>query len=160
MDVGTILFGLALIVIVAFLVARPLIERRGPRDGGPDPASHLTAEKESVLAAIRDLDFDHATGKINAEDHAAQRAQLTARAVSIMKELDSLGLAPAGAAPELESPSDLDAQIEARVAARRGRASSTVSAESPAGRCPACGSPSQAGDRFCHKCGANLAADR
>ena len=159
MDLGTIFFGLALIVIVAFLVARPLIERRGPREKAADPASHLAAERETLLAALRDLDFDHATGKINTEDYTAQRAQLVAQGVNVLKNMDRLraGGRPAGATAELQTPVDLEAQIEARVAARRrGQSAKPASA----GFCPQCGSPFQADDRFCHKCGASLLASR
>src|SRR3989338_4775205 len=92
MDLGSILLGAALLVIVAFYVARPIFEKRGGRDKPVTEADRLTAERENILAALRDLDFDHITGKITDEDFAPQRAALVAEGASIYQRLEQLGL--------------------------------------------------------------------
>lgn len=173
MDIGSILLGLALFLIVAFIVARPLIQGDRFRERQPGPADQLLAERERVFAQLRDLDFDHDTGKLRDEDHAAQRAGLVARGVEILKQLDALtaSLAPGGANGragaldgEIEAavegrrgrpPRAVDAEIEARLAARRG-APAPVFVQAV---CAECGTTLRAEDRFCPQCGAALAVN-
>lgn len=171
MDLGSILLGLALLLIVGFLVARPLLlsapdRERAARGGQVDA---LLFERERLLAQLRDLDFDQATGKIADDDYTAQRASLVAQGVAVLKQLDALGIgaAPANGA-SAESPED---EIEAAVAAARGRvgaapvaAAEAIEARVQAARraapvaaevaCGNCGAAVQPADRFCPKCGA------
>lgn len=133
MDIGSLLLGLALVVVIVFIVTRPLVEHTGLRDGPASPADQLLGRRERVLIQLRDLDFDSATGKINADDYAAQRAQLVAEGVALLKQLDALG-APlsageAGAAPAAPAPAlvatgvgaDPADEIESAVAQLRAR---------------------------------------
>ena len=123
MDIGSLLLGLALLVVVVFIAGRPLLEQAGQREQPATPAEQLINSRERVLVQLRDLDFDDATGKINAEDYAAQRAKLVAEGVAILKQLDALGVTPEEAAA---TPDDA---IEAAVAQRRaGRAPAGPSA--------------------------------
>jgi hypothetical protein len=144
MDLGSILLGLGLLILVSFWVLRPMLE--GPRVSANDepPADPLVFTREQVLTQLRDLDFDHATGKLNEEDYALQRAQLMAQGVAVLKELDSQAAAPVAQVDE----------IEAAIAQRRARRPST----SAALHCGNCGAVVSAGDRFCPKCGQPLAA--
>lgn len=48
----------------------------------------LRDEREAVLIAIRDLDFDYHTGKLTEQDYAAQRELLVQRGVAILKQID------------------------------------------------------------------------
>ncbi len=50
----------------------------------------LSARHAMALAALRDLEDDRATGKIGDADYAASKAQLSGRAVELMKRLDGL----------------------------------------------------------------------
>ena len=125
MDIGSLLLGLALLVVIAFVVARPLIERPNVADEPLRPVDLLLADRERVLTQLRDLDFDQTMSKINAADYAAQRAQLVAEGVAILKQLDALGLTSgeavgsgAGPAPAGEIEAAV-AQLRARRAARR-----------------------------------------
>lgn len=108
MDIGSLLFGLALLLVVGFLTAQPLLERRTSRRAAASPLEELQAERDAVLTALRDLDFDYSTGKITAEDHAAHRAALVHRGAEALRALD------------IQSPSDLvDTDIERAIAERR-----------------------------------------
>ena len=179
MDIGSILLGLALLVVIAFVVARPLLEHASVTDTPTSPAEQLLAQREQVLTQLRDLDFDHAMSKINEVDYAAQRAQLVAQGVALLKQLDALGAPPAAQAAgapddEIEAAvarrrgrstlpaksEGLEAQIEARVAARRAGppAASNKPAQTDVVFCGQCGTQAQPGDRFCARCGAPLAA--
>jgi zinc-ribbon domain len=181
MDIGSLFLGLALLVVIAFVVARPLIERPNVSDEPLRPAERLLADRERVLTQMRDLDFDRAMSKINEVDFTAQRAQLVAEGVAILKQLDALGLTPgqASGAPEARlapsgeieaavaqvrarraarAPVDLDAEIEAGVAAAAAarRAARLSGADKIV--CAKCGAEPVPGDRFCARCGAPLPA--
>jgi hypothetical protein len=160
MDLGSLLLGLALLILVAAYIARPLFEREAAKPLAAALDSALLAERDNVLTALRDLDFDHSTGKIAAEDYQAQRAALVSRGAAILQQLD------AGAGPA----EDLEAQIEAAIAARRQRdgaqprsdlevaapAARVESLETPTHFCPNCGTPALEGDKFCARCGKRL----
>jgi hypothetical protein len=178
MDIGSILLGLALLLVVAFVVARPLLAGSRFREREPGAIDHLLFERERLLAQLRDLDFDHATGKIGAGDHAAQRAQLVAQGVAILKQLDAAapGAGVAGDAQPGSSPDGVEAAVararagmrqappvaaagsddalEALIAQRRQTPAAPATDARLALACHQCGAAVNANDRFCPKCGA------
>ena len=150
MDLGSILILIGLTLLVVALIARPLAERRS-RLVTPEEhlLSGLQAERDKILAMIRETEMDHAMGKIPDSDFEIQRAALVAQGASLLREIDAQGGAPTGPA----AADDLDSAIEAAVASRRAPAV----AGSAAGFCTSCGQSLQAGDRFCARCGAPVA---
>lgn len=169
MDIGSVLLGLALLLVVAFVVARPLLDQTRVVEREQGPVDRLLFERERVLAALRDVDFDHVMGKTLDDDYAAQRAQLLAQGAAVLKQLDSLApdQAPAlGADDEIEqaiarlraqpAPAAVDADLEAGLAARR--AAPVNAAGQPGARfCSQCGRPARPDDKFCGACGHTLA---
>ena len=110
---------------MAFLIA-PL-RSRGSEPALPSPqARGLAAERESVLAALRDLEEDFATGKLEDADHAQMRSELRTRAAALLSAERS-ARTPA-AAPPPPAPAS----------------------------CPSCAAPAAPGARFCSSCGARL----
>lgn len=157
MDAASLLLGLALLILVAAYVARPLFERSPEPVAESDPSDGLLAERENVLAALRDLDFDFRTGKVAAEDYEAQRAALVTQGAAVLQQLD------ASAANGEPPADDLEAEIEAAIAAHRQSAKkpsrapvSPVTASAQV--CSSCGAAIRAGDRFCAACGTPVAA--
>lgn len=144
MDALSILTAIGLACLVGVFIARPwLVHRRGQTNPAA-PATELMTEHESVLLTLRELDFDHLTGKIADDDYAAQRAVLVGRGVTLLQQLDTL----------TETPSlSVDDQLEAEVSAARARRTQSQPA---AGFCPQCGTPHHTTDRFCAKCGVSL----
>jgi len=140
MDFSSILIGLALLALVVFGVAYPFMARRGLYDEAPSTTEGLLAEREAILLALRDLDFDHSVGKIAPEDYAAQRAELVARGVAVLKQLDIQGLSAV--------ETSVDEAIEQAIARRR----QTPTAHA----CTQCGAPASTTDRFCSQCGQPL----
>jgi hypothetical protein len=111
MDAVSILFALGLAVLVGVFIAGPLLgDRRGATSVADDSASDLIVEREAVLTALRELDFDHAMAKVADEDYASQRASLMARGITLLQQLDALMENPANSA---------EAQLEAEVRAVR-----------------------------------------
>ena len=145
MTAGSILLGLALLILVGLFLARPfLVPRQRP--------SHLSqrqrqlAQKEAIIAQIRDIDFDHQTGKLPDDIYQPQREYLIDQAAQLLQTLD----AQAPNAPFIDDPA-IEAAIEAAVAQRRQPPLSTVRF------CPQCGQPVDADDNFCAACGYQLA---
>jgi hypothetical protein len=188
MDIGSLLLILALLIVVRWFIARPLFERQATIIGTlPDQQDHavstLLAERDRILNALQELDFDHALGKIPEEDYPAQRAVLVQQGAQILRQLDELDQQPA--------TDDQEARLEAAIAARRadtgrpvssgtdGRAAVPASEASLAadtdeeietilaarrrerqgksgGFCPNCGRSIQKSDLFCPKCGQKI----
>jgi hypothetical protein len=144
MDLGFIFLAIAVIGLVIFIVAQPFFERSRPVASSNVEAEQLGAERDAILAAVRDLDFDHVTGKITDDDYVAQRADLMARGADILKRLDTTGVV------------DDSQVIEQAIAARRHSPARAATPEAAVLRCPDCGTPYKAGDRFCSGCGRSL----
>jgi rubrerythrin len=189
MDIGSIFLILALFVLVVLFISQPFFERKPAVSVGYNlelneqehELSSLLAERDRLLNALQELDFDHALGKIPDEDYPSQRALLLQRGAEVLRQLDTY--------QEGASSDDVEARIEAAIAARRadaGRSASPqavrervevvaqvaapddaietmlsdrrrVRHEKAAGFCPQCGGPIQKSDRFCPKCGATVA---
>lgn len=165
MDGVAIGLGLLLAGAVMVFVARPWWAQRGDlehglasRDGSVEDVhgEMLADRREAVLTALRDLDFDHAVGKVAKEDYEPLRQALLAEAAGVVAQLDD---------EWARVEADLDARIEAQVLAMRqtlrAERSRRVSAASPANNpvCPICGQTSRPGDLYCAGCGTRLNAE-
>lgn len=95
---AAIAIGLLAMAAAAFVLAplfRPdaLEQERVARALSDEEDLH--ARYRMTLAALKDLDDDRSTGKLGAADYEAERADLAARAVDLMKRIDALpGPAP------------------------------------------------------------------
>jgi hypothetical protein len=80
----------ALVLLVAAVVARPLI--RGVGDEKVESASReeLLAAKEAKYGEIRDARLDFEMGKVSEEDHREMDRELRAQAIEILTRLDVL----------------------------------------------------------------------
>ena len=184
MDIGSILLILALFVPVALFVARPFFNPRLAKQDSLTKAedhelSGLLAERDRILTALQELEFDHVLGKIPDEDYPSQRASLVQHGAELLRQLDQMQ------APGSEAGDVVD-RVEEAIARRRADAAVTNVAGEPirapgsvavvdddleavlaqrrrqrqeksAGFCPQCGGPVQKSDRFCPKCGTTLA---
>lgn len=88
----TVFLALVLVSVVAFAVALPLL-RSAPADDaepGPDPGvdEWWNREKAIAMLAIREADFDRATGKLTEDDFRTLRSEYEDRALRAMEELD------------------------------------------------------------------------
>jgi cytochrome c-type biogenesis protein CcmH/NrfG len=84
-----ILIGLGTLAYLGY----PIVRR--DRTYAPDQldglavAQELRAEKDTLLRAIKDLEFDLASGKLSNEDYSAMRSKYEARAMAVLQELDA-----------------------------------------------------------------------
>src|SRR5512136_187223 len=81
MSIGSILIGLLLFAATIPFVAKPLLgqKRLKPAIAGSAKVSNAD-QHQAALLALRDLEFDHRTGKVTDEDYAGLRADLLAQA--------------------------------------------------------------------------------
>lgn len=92
-----ILGGLLAAAAVLFL-ARPLLRRESASDtlsqarGEPDSERlALEEERDRALGALRELEFDHRTGKVSDEDYRPLVGDLRRRAAEVLRALDRGG---------------------------------------------------------------------
>ena len=95
MDISSLLISFTMLLIVAIFVIRPPMS--GPQSDTSYPehlpeSETLLARHAAAMEALTDLDLDHATGKIGAEDYVAERLQLVAEGVDVLKQLDALDI--------------------------------------------------------------------
>lgn len=153
MSLGTLLLGLALLIIVATVIGLPLLIRKSPFLKPLSRQDILARERRDVVRAIRELDFDFRTGKIGEEDYKRLRAAQVQRGADILRELDAL------AQPDRR---DVDEEIEAYIARLRmiGTAPTVRRSSAHDGlTCPNCHHVVGAGDKFCPQCGYRLGAE-
>ena len=122
MAIGSFFLGVALLLIVALFISRPLWQ---PHTVPPvlelTPRQALEVQKDVILDQIRALDFDLETGKIPAAIHEQQRPRLVAEASELLKQIDALDQAaghPAGAADQYQL-AHRDDEIERAIALMR-----------------------------------------
>jgi hypothetical protein len=187
MEIGSIFLILALLLVVGLFVGRPLFDSKEERlipasDSSDHQRSALLAERDRVLNALSELDFDYTLGKIPEEDYPPQRTVLLQKGAGLLRQLDALE-------PEA-GPGEAEKRLEAALATRRMEAGATsmpsngkagaavvtaalgapedefealladrrrVRQEKATGFCPKCGQPVHKSDHFCPKCGAKTA---
>ena len=84
---GALLLGIALAVLALAWVLAPLL--RGAVPPSPEGTAPPLAEGPTALDVLREIEFDHATGKLAAEDYAKLRAEYTPRAVAELEASDA-----------------------------------------------------------------------
>jgi hypothetical protein len=173
MELGSFFLALAVLVAVGLYVGQPFFERGGRRRSSTEAheVSSLMAERDRVVNALQELDFDFQLNKIPAEDYPIQRAELLKKGADVLKRLDALS---PNSYPASNGKATAD-RIESAVAARRADMASAASEprtdddvealiatrrkarkDKSGGFCPRCGKPALASDRFCPHCGKSI----
>ena len=135
-----IIMALGLVVWVGEPLVRRGRLREAAVDAQGDVIERLTLQKETLYTAIRDLDFDLQTGKVDADDHAVLRRQMEEEAADILRQLD------------LADPlADLDLVAEQQILAYRQQEDAAPLASEDT--CPACGTGLAADLTYCPICG-------
>ncbi len=123
--VGSLFVILALAVIVVLYVGRPFLLNIEQKPAGNTKVnehdrehqiSSLLAERDRVLNALQELDFDYSLGKIPVEEYPQQRAALLKSGSDVLRALDEI------TAASLANNQAAEDRIEAAVAARRADA--------------------------------------
>ena len=90
-----LVLGALLAVGCVLLVARPFLREPAPEhDELGEPGSReqervaLEEERDRALAALKELEFDHRTGKVSDEDYRAQIGPMRRRAAELLRALE------------------------------------------------------------------------
>lgn len=178
------IFAAALVGLGALRTLRPLVtgEVREPEMVGNQTRVAIEREKNLVLRSIKELEFDHAMGKIAEGDYEEMVARLRGRAVRLLKQLDSAGsgyrelierelasrLVKAGAAPLVDSDAAVPGARDKGKGAIEGLRAEGIGeteglraegrGQNVTGTCAACGTVNDEDARFCKQCGTKLLA--
>lgn len=155
-DLVALAVGTILAVGALAFVLYPLFFSPSASGSPPPRAPDGELGPDSAIVALREIEFDRATGKLSERDYGELRAQYAAQAIREMRAT--------------EAPADdvIEARVRAYRAARRECPTCGLRPEPDAiycstcggylaGQCPACNEPireSSAG--FCAACGATL----
>ncbi len=165
MEIGTLLFTLAMVVFVLAYVLRPLAgSARGVDSNSGRRLSDLQAERDRILDSILEIDMDHAMGKVPDEDYHRLRQILAREGAEILSKIDERQILSRGSEPEtlVNSQTQGDMELEAAIAQLRSGSSKDApqlrsgASEPEGGACPECGEVILPEDRYCAKCGAAL----
>jgi len=164
----TLILALLVSLAALFYVIGPLVAKQPPLlQVEDDRMTDLLARKDSALRAIKELEFDHQVGKIDAADYQRLNDRLRRQAITLLQQLEQI--TPLSAA--------LDEQLEAEIAQRRQakpattpiKSVSTPTISTPAMPpvatvagaarfCTQCGARIDSGFKFCANCGAAVTA--
>ncbi len=122
---------LVLIGVVGVIVLPPLFRRSAPAPAGGTTVAEQGRERDRAADGLRELEFDHATGKLADDDYQTLRARYEPAAA-------------AAPAPRRSRVDGLTDRLEGEIlAARRARRF-----------CAGCGTALPKAARFCPGCGA------
>jgi hypothetical protein len=87
---AALVLGALLAVAAVWFVARPFLSRHDEDVPVEPPPERLALEEERdrALAALKELEFDHRTGKVSDEDYRSMVGDLRRRAADALKALD------------------------------------------------------------------------
>ena len=167
------IFILIIVMAVAVFISIPFFRRRVEEDSeDPDQPkgdreaelNRLNAEKESFLAAIKEVDFDYKVGKLTKEDYQELETKYKTGAALLLQRIENLEaeMSNVGLKDELEEEirktrgtrfAD-DKELEKEILSAR-----KLRAKGLEHLCSRCGARYQPEDRFCSKCGTKLGED-
>jgi hypothetical protein len=128
-------------------------------DEGDDPDDDMSA-RAVALRALKEIEFDRATGKLSDADYDHLNAKYTAEALAAMRAergVQSQGPVKPAAISKLPTPACPDhgprPEQDARFCSDCGRRLGTA-----LGYCVRCGTGLESDARYCNSCGARVAA--
>jgi hypothetical protein len=153
----------------AYYVLRPILRPVAPEalggNEGDDPADDLSPQAVA-LRALKEIEFDRATGKLSDADYDALKAKYTQEALAALR--GEAGLPP-GASPGIHEPRPVARgqltqrpacpvdgprpELDAVFCSACGRRLGTAP-----GYCARCGSALETDARYCNRCGSRVAA--
>jgi len=154
--------GLFIALIAVFLVLEPLLRAASGRavaapqplfSDSDDEVDPSVARRDRALAALKEIDFDKATGKLSDEDYEGMKERFTAEALAALRAADDAAVqaeavAAGGSAADGAVSAETSDAVEALIASARSKGKG-------AGRkfCLECGAPLGGKGKFCMECG-------
>ena len=174
-----LLAGFFLAVGAVFFILKPIlwprregeagngIRETGYGEEGEDPEDDLSP-RAVALRALKEIEFDRATGKLSDADYGALKRKYTAEALAALRAAAATREGPAPAAqraPAFAGPSHVAAaapacpthglrpESDAQFCSECGRRLGSAP-----GYCARCGASLEREARYCHSCGTRVAA--
>jgi hypothetical protein len=140
----------ALVAIAGFYILMPLFaESKTAIDIellAETELDRLLSRKAMIYRNVKDLDFEHAMGRLSDADYHRLDADYKNDAAILLQKLDQLG-----------TFEGLDEAIEKDIAARKAKLFAPVATQSrEALHCPSCGAEIIPGKKFCGDCGKRI----
>jgi hypothetical protein len=155
---GILLAGGGVVFVLRPILAPRASDRAefGESQASPDPEDDLSP-RAVALRALREIEFDRATGKLGDADYDALTQRYTAEALAALRE-DAHQPAP-GPAPRAPVPGRACPTHGARPESDADFCSECGRRLTPAtGFCSRCGTSLEPDARFCARCGGQVAA--
>jgi len=166
--IAGILLAAGAVYFVLRPVLYPALERPGTADAGgvdegEDPDDDFSP-RAVALRALKEIEFDRATGKLSDADYDNLKTKYTTEALAALRAESrerGAGSTPIGAAPTLRSPLPAPScpthgprpESDAQFCSDCGRRLATAP-----GYCARCGASLEHDAHYCHSCGARVAA--
>jgi len=167
--------GILLATGAVYFVLRPVLRSEGDDEGwgeagvgdeGEDPEDDLSP-RAVALRALKEIEFDRATGKLSDADYEALEREYTAAAVAALRGEPDRGPSagePTAATPRPVAPLPRPAPPMCPTHGPRPEADAQFCSEcgrrlaSAPGYCARCGTALERDAQYCHACGARVAA--
>ncbi len=163
-----IFLAVLLTLLVGGFIGYPLLKpRQSPVEAFRDEnTEELHSRRDTTYSMLKELEFDYQSGILTEEDYRELAARYKGKAISILKDIDSVekgsagedeiekkvrelrrGKKPATGNAGPKSSARVEAEVEKQVQERRQKAGQF---------CGQCGTRRKPDDRFCSNCGARL----
>ena len=137
--------------LVLWLILMPLYQPVRAEPDYVEPEDPEETRRGIALIALKEIDFDRATGKLSDADYEFLKGKYTAEALEAIR--DETPPAASGATPSLRcARCGAHPEPGAKFCTGCGASLSTATA------CPSCRAPFEPGTRFCTSCGTPVAA--
>jgi hypothetical protein len=92
-SIAVMIFGFAIVLVVALYVAAPLFGAPEPAiaEGTPSERDRWERQKRQALAAIKETELDHQMGKLSDEDYGRMRERFEQQALDALAALERGG---------------------------------------------------------------------
>ena len=92
-SIAVMIFGFAIVLVVALFVAAPLFGAPEPAvaEGTPSERDRWERQKRQALAAIKETELDHQMGKLSDEDYGRMRDRFERQALDALAALERGG---------------------------------------------------------------------